>query len=65
MADTKAAGCAGEPAVRDQHHLVAHALAVKGRGGRQHFAHAGPALGTFIADHQNLAFLVIAVRDRI
>jgi hypothetical protein len=32
--------------------LLAHALAVERRRGRQHLAHAGAALGAFVADHE-------------
>src|SRR5215469_97555 len=46
MADAEAAGGAGEAAVGDEGDLVAHALAVNGRGRRQHLAHAGTAART-------------------
>src|SRR5690606_20260647 len=46
MADAEATGGAGKAAVGDQGDLVAHALPIEGRRGRQHLAHAGPALRT-------------------
>jgi hypothetical protein len=60
MADAEAARGAGEAAVGDQRHLVAHALAVDRRRGRQHLAHAGAALGALVADDDDVAFLVVA-----
>src|SRR4051794_25991250 len=45
MADAEAAGGAGEAAVGDQRDLATHALAGERRRGREHFAHAGAALG--------------------
>src|SRR5206468_535869 len=50
MADAEAAGGAGEAAIGDERHLVAHALAVDGARGRQHLAHAGTAARPLIAD---------------
>jgi hypothetical protein len=41
----KAAGRPEKPAVGDQARLAAHALPIKGSGGRQHLAHPGPPLG--------------------
>ena len=58
MADTESARRAGEAAVGDQRDLVAHALAVKRRRGRQHLAHAGAAFRALVADDQHVAFLV-------
>ncbi len=55
---------AGEAAVGDQRHLVAHALAVERRGRRQHLAHAGAAARALVADHQHVAVLVVAPADR-
>jgi hypothetical protein len=59
MADAEAAGRAGEPAVGDQSYLVAHALAVKAAVVDSISRMPGTAFGALIADHQNLAFLVI------
>ena len=55
MADDKAVAAAGKAAVGNQRHLVAQALAHDGAGRTQHFAHAGPALRTFVAQHQDVA----------
>ena len=56
---------AGEAAVGDQRHLLAHALAVERRRGRQHLAHAGPAARPLVADDDDLALLVVgAARPR-
>src|SRR3546814_5799358 len=65
MADADAPRGAGEAPGGDQRHLVAHALAVDRRGGGQHFAHAGAALGARVADDDDLAFLVVALVDRL
>src|SRR5712671_7013232 len=43
MADAEAPGGAREAPVGDERHLLAHALAIDGRGGREHLAHAGAA----------------------
>src|SRR5579885_1012280 len=65
MADAEAARRAGEAPVGDQRHLLALALAVERRRGRQHLAHTGAAFGALVADHQNLAFLVGALLHRL
>ena len=59
VANAQAARGAGEAAIGQQCHLVAHALAVKQGGNAQHLAHAGAALGAFVADHQHIAGLVL------
>src|SRR5262245_49961090 len=65
MSDAEAAGGAGETSVGDEGDLAAHALSVE-RGGRcQHLAHARAALGALIADHEHVAFPVLAVLDRL
>src|SRR5690554_441100 len=65
MPDAEAARGARKPAIGDEGDLVPHALAVKrGRRG-QHFAHAGPTARPFIADDQNVAFLVVLVLDGV
>src|SRR6516225_9667654 len=64
MADAEAAGGAGEATVGDEGDLVAHALAVDRRRGRQHLAHAGAAARAFVADDQHLAFLVVVIAHR-
>ena len=65
MADAEAARRAGEAAVGDERHLVAHALAIDGGGGRQHLAHAGAAARALVADDEDFAFLVFLVLDRV
>src|SRR5262245_63072885 len=50
MANAEAARGAGEAAVSNERHLVAHALAVKGSRRRQHLAHARPAARPLIAN---------------
>src|SRR5665213_1377047 len=52
VADAEAAGRAREPAIGDECDLVAHPLPVERCRGRQHFAHAGAALGPFVADDE-------------
>src|SRR5829696_8069564 len=64
MADAEAARRAREAPVGDQRHLLAHALAIKCGSGRQHLAHAGAALGAFIADHDHRALGDLALLDR-
>src|SRR5690349_2571053 len=61
MADAEAARRAGEAAIGNQRDLGAHALSVECSRGRQHLAHAGSALGPLVADHQDVAFLVLTV----
>src|SRR5262249_50299867 len=65
MADAEPAGRAGEAAVGDERDLVAHALAVQRRGGGQHLTHAGAAARSLVADHQNLAFAIFLLADRL
>ena len=48
---------AAEAAIGDQGHRFSQAFADDRRGHAQHFAHAGAALGAFIADHHHIAFL--------
>ena len=57
VADAETPRRAGKTTVSDQRDFLAHALARKGRSGRQHFAHAGAACGTFVADDKHIAFL--------
>src|SRR5262245_46703877 len=63
MTDAKPTRGAGEAAVGDERHLVAHALAVKRRGRRQHLAHAGAAFGALVADDDDVAFFVALGAD--
>ena len=55
VADRRAAGGAGEPAVGDQRDGRALAAALDGRGGGQHLPHAGAALRAFVADDDDVA----------
>src|SRR3954453_10175143 len=64
IADAHSARGAGEPSIRDQGHLLAHALSVDQRGDAEHLAHAWAANRPFIADHKHLARLVVAVVNR-
>ena len=57
VADHESARAAGKTAVGDERDVVAEPAAHDGRGGREHFAHAGAALGSFVADHDHVAFL--------
>ena len=63
MADAEAAGGAGEAPIGDQCHLLAHAEAIERSGGREHLAHAGAALGAFVADDDHFALYDLAVLD--
>src|SRR4051812_38624352 len=65
MADAEATRCAREASIGDQSELVAHALTVQRRRGRQHLAHAGAAARPLVADDEDLAFLVAAIGDRL
>src|SRR4029079_6111250 len=64
VADAEASRRPGEPAVGDQGHLTAGALAVERGGRRQHLTHARAAPGAFIANDEHVAFLVLARLDR-
>src|SRR5215469_14813810 len=65
MADAEAAGGTGEAAVGDERHLVAQALAVDRRRGRQHLAHAGAAARPLVADDDDIALLVLVIAHRL
>ena len=56
-------GGAGEPAVGNQGHRVAQALADQRAGYRQHFPHAGTALGALVADDDDVALVNLAALD--
>ena len=62
--DANAARRAGEAPVGQQRDLLAHLLAVDQRGDAEHLAHAGPAARALVADHQHVAFLVVALAHR-
>src|SRR5208337_2130632 len=51
VADHQAASCSAEASVGNQRYAFAQTFAHNRRGHAQHFAHAGSALRTFIADH--------------
>ena len=57
VADDEAVRAAGEAAVGDEGDVVAQAGADDGAGGREHLGHAGAALGAFVADDDDVAFL--------
>ena len=61
MAYAQAAGGAAEPAVGEQRHVGAHALAVDEGGDAEHLAHPGAAAGALIPDHEHVAALVAPV----
>src|SRR5262245_48637652 len=61
MADAESPRGAGEAAVRDDRHLVAHALAVDGGGRCQHLAHAGTAARALVADDEDITLGVLAL----
>src|SRR6478609_6118979 len=65
MADAEPAGGAGEPAVGDQGDLAAHPLPGQRRRGREHLPHPGTAARPLVADHDDLAFLVGPLLDRL
>ena len=64
VAGHEAVGRAREPAVGEQRHVLAQALAHDRRGHVQHLAHAGPALRALVADHDHVAGLDRAAFDR-
>ena len=57
MANDETFGGSGKTAIRDQGHIAGQTLADQGSGDAQHFTHAGTALGTLIADDENVAGL--------
>ena len=62
VADGRAAGGAGEPAVRDERDFLVEACARDGGGRREHLSHAGAAGGTFVPDDDDVAgFDLLAV----
>src|SRR5665811_56128 len=63
MPHAEAARGTGEPSVSDERNLVAHALAIERRGGRQHLAHAGAALGALVADDDDIALVIFFGAD--
>ncbi len=65
MADAEAAGRTGETSVGDQRNFFTGALAVERGRRRKHFAHAGAATRSFVADHQHFALFVLAMLDCI
>src|SRR5262245_41256245 len=63
MTNAETAGRSRDAPVGQERDLAAHALTVKGRGGRQHFSHPGAAFGPFVSDHEHVAFLVFLLLD--
>ena len=55
MADHQASGRSAEASVGEQGYAFAQALAYDRGGYAQHFAHAGSALGTFVANHYHVS----------
>ena len=53
----KSVRAAGETPVSNQRHIFAHAGAHNRCSARQHLRHARPALRSFVADHDHIAFL--------
>src|ERR1700683_4842057 len=63
MPDDEAVTAARESAVGDQRDLAAETLADDGARRTQHFAHTGPALRAFVADHDDVAGFYLAAED--
>jgi hypothetical protein len=63
VADHEAVGAAGETSVGDEGDSLAEALAHDSTGGSEHLAHTGSALGSFVADDDDVAVLDLAVED--
>ena len=63
MADHQAIGAAGEAPIGDQAHAIAQSGADQRRSGGKHLAHARPALGAFVANHDHIAGLDLVVQD--
>src|SRR5579871_4825968 len=64
MADAEAARCARKTAVGDEGDLAARPLAGQRCGRRKHFTHSGTAARSFVADDEDLAFLVRLLFNR-
>src|SRR5262249_27055713 len=56
MSHHKAMAAARESSVSDQRHILAESLSHEGGRWRKHFAHAGSAPGSFVADDDDIAF---------
>ena len=65
MAHAEPAGRTGKTAICDQRYLLAHALPRQRSRGCQHFTHTRAACGAFVANDQNLAFLVFTLLHRL
>ena len=63
MADDEPVGAAGETSVGDQGHIFAQAFAHHRGGGSEHFAHAGAALGSLVADNNDVTLFHRAFED--
>jgi len=63
VANDKAVAAAGEPAVSNEGDVLAQALAHDGGGGGEHFAHAGTAAGSLVADDDDITFDNGAIED--
>ena len=63
MADGSAAGSAGEASVCDQSDSGVKSHTGDRGSGVEHLTHAGTALGSFVADHDNVSFIDLAAGD--
>ncbi len=64
MPDAEPACRTRKTAIGDEGNLVPHALTIDRRRGGQHLTHTGAAFRAFVADHENLAFLVVTAFNR-
>ena len=58
-------GGSGEPSISNQRYIVAQPLTYQCTGDRQHFTHSGATLGTFVANHHDIAGLYLLLLDRL
>src|SRR5690606_27872761 len=65
VTDVEPVGAAGEAAVGDEGDVLDEAAAGDGGGGGKHFAHAGAADGTFVADDDHIALHDVAAEDAL
>jgi hypothetical protein len=63
VADHRATGGAGEPAVGEQRDVVLVALADDGRGDTEHLSHPWAAPGTLVSDDDDVSGLNAALLD--
>src|ERR671911_1161403 len=65
VSDAQAGGTAGEPAVRQQEHVLAQAGTLDRAGHREHLAHAGAPLGTLVPDDDDVPGAQRSVLHRV